>query len=63
MENCRGFHVGSLQVRREQGRHSCYAGLYLDGVTDFALDGGLVEGTAGPMVHDRGRPRRQRAAS
>ena len=50
VENARRFHVGTLRVRRERGRYSCYAGLYLDGVADFSLGGGLVEGTAGPMV-------------
>jgi hypothetical protein len=50
VENCQGFHVGNLNIHREQGRHSCYVGLVLDGVTDFTLDGGYIEDTAGPMV-------------
>jgi hypothetical protein len=50
VENARGFRVGTLRVGREAGAFSCHTGLYLDGVADFALNGGLVEATAGPMV-------------
>jgi hypothetical protein len=50
VENARDFRVGWLEVRPERARTSCHAGVYLDGVRDFALAGGRIEGPAGPMV-------------
>ena len=50
VENAHDVRVGALEVRRERMRYSCYSGLYLDGARDFVLEGGLVEGSFGPMV-------------
>ena len=59
VENAEDVRVGRLDARREEGRVSCYAGVYLDGVEGFALAGGHVDSPAGPMVmigDGRGRP-------
>ena len=50
VENCNGFRVGLLEVFRDTRRHSCHAGIYLDGVRDFSLGQGRIDGAAGPMV-------------
>jgi hypothetical protein len=50
VENCNGFRVGRLEVFRDTRRHSCHAGIYLDGVRDFSLGQGRIDGAAGPMV-------------
>jgi hypothetical protein len=50
VENCHGFHVGTLNVSRAERQYSCYSGIYLDGVAEFSLNGGHVVDTFGPMV-------------
>jgi hypothetical protein len=50
VENAHGFRIGWLEARCVESRASCYAGVYLDGVRDFALAGGVVECPRGPMV-------------
>ena len=47
VENCNGFRVGLLEVFRDTRRHSCHAGIYLDGVRDFSLGQGRIDGAAG----------------
>ena len=50
LENATNVYIGRLDAHRARNRVSCYAGIYLDGVREFSLDGGHVKSPAGPMV-------------
>ena len=53
VENVKGFQCGSVSVHTKDASKSCYYGIYLDGVQNAYIGGGMIADSASDAIHIR----------